>query len=384
MSGTRDSVPDAGSKDPAYVPRAGADLKGSRSTSLFARRLSKFRRLKRGYYSFVVIGIAYALSFFLPLLANNVPLAVKYQGHYAFPILNYTPPSDLGVNTFGEPDYRALKEQFARENQGNWVLMPPYAFGPNESLLDLPGSPPHAPTASHPFGTDDRGRDVLVRLAYGFNISMTFAILVMIFGYGVGISVGATLGYFGGKLDILGQRGIEIWSSLPFLYTIIIISSVVVPIYLPGTYQLLQPSLWLLVIVLAAFEWMGITYYIRGEFYREKAKDYVAAAIATGVSEAGIIFGQILPNALTPVVSFAPFTIVANIGSLVALDFLGFGLPAPTPSWGELIGMGTENLTKWWLVFFPLAVLFVTLLLVVFIGEAVREAFDPKEYSRLR
>lgn len=355
-----------------------------RSRSLFERRLGKFRRLKRGYYSFVVIAVVYALSFFLPLIANNVPVIVRYQGRYAFPIISYHPPSDFGVSTFGEPDYRALKAQFAQEDQGNWVMMPPYPFAPNESLLDLPGAPPHAPTASHPFGTDDRGRDVLVRLAYGFNISMTFALLVMIFGYGAGIAIGAALGYFGGKLDMLGQRGIEIWSSLPFLYTIIIISSVVVPIYIPGRYQLMQPSLWLLVIVLAAFEWMGITYYIRGEFYREKAKDYVGAAIATGVSEAGIMFGHILPNALTPVVSFAPFTIVANIGSLVALDFLGFGLPAPTPSWGELIGMGTENLTKWWLVFFPLAVLFVTLLLVVFIGEAVREAFDPKEYSRLR
>ena len=188
------------------------------------------------------------------------------------------------------------------------------------------------------------------------------------------------LGYFGGKLDILGQRGIEIWSSLPFLYTIIIISSVVVPVYLPGRNQLLQPSFWLLVVILAAFDWMGITYYVRGEFYREKAKDYVGAAIATGVSEPAIMFSHILPNALTPVVSFAPFVIVANIGSLVALDFLGFGLPAPTPSWGELIGQGMENLTKWWLVFYPLGVLFVTLLLVVFIGEAVREAFDPKEY----
>jgi microcin C transport system permease protein len=138
------------------------------------------------------------------------------------------------------------------------------------------------------------------------------------------------------------------------------------------------------VFILAAFDWMGITYYVRGEFYREKAKDYVAAAIVTGVSEPAIMFRHILPNALTPVVSFAPFTIVANISLLVALDFLGFGLPAPTPSWGELIGQGMENLTKWWLVFFPLGVLFATLLLVVFIGEAVREAFDPKEYSRLR
>ena len=156
------------------------------------------------------------------------------------------------------------------------------------------------------------------------------------------------------------------------------------PIYVPGRNAVFQPSFWLLIVILAIFDWVGITYYLRGEFYREKAKDYVGAAIASGASEPAIMFRHILPNALTPVVSFAPFVIVANISSLVALDFLGFGLPAPTPSWGELIEQGTENLTKWWLVLYPLGVLFVTLLLVVFIGEAVREAFDPKEYSRLR
>jgi microcin C transport system permease protein len=225
---------------------------------------------------------------------------------------------------------------------------------------------------------------VFVRLAYGFNISMTFAIIVTVLGEGLGIVIGALLGYFGGKLDMFGQRGIEIWSALPFLYTIIIVSSVIAPVYLPGAPQLLQPSFWLLVAVLVAFNWMGITYYVRGEFYREKAKDYVGAAITAGVSDSGIVFRHILPNALTPVVSFTPFVIVANIGSLVALDFLGFGLPAPTPSWGELIGQGMSNLTKWWLVIYPNGALFVTLLLVVFIGEAVREAFDPREYSRLR
>ena len=203
-------------------------------------------------------------------------------------------------------------------------------------------------------------------------------------GNTIGIIVGALIGYFGGKLDILGQRLIEIWSSLPFLYTIIIVSSIIVPVYIPGRNLVLQPSFWLLILILTIFDWMGITYYVRGEFYREKAKDYVGAAISMGASEASIMFKHILPNSLTPVVSFAPFMIVGNIGALVSLDFLGFGLPAPTPSWGELIGQGMENLNKWWLVFFPLGAMFVTLLLIVFIGEAVREAFDPKEYSRLR
>lgn len=354
------------------------------SEAILYRRLRKFRRIRRGYWSFLIIVAAYVISFLLPVLVNNVALVVRYEGQYYFPMLRFYPAGTFGQALIGEPDYRALRSRFAATGSGNWVLLPPYPYGPNESLLDLPGSPPHPPSRDHPFGTDDRGRDVFVRLAYGFNISLTFALLVLLIADGIGVVVGALIGYVGRKVDLFGQRLIEIWSSLPFLYTIIIVSSIVVPVYVPGRMQVLQPSFLLLVVILAAFEWMGITYYVRGEFYREKARDYVAAAIVTGVSEPAIMFRHILPNALTPVVSFAPFTIVANITALVALDFLGFGLPAPTPSWGELIGQGMENLTKSWLVFFPLGVLFTTLLLVVFIGEAVREAFDPREYSRLR
>jgi microcin C transport system permease protein len=340
--------------------------------------------LKRGYWSFVAILIAYVVSFFLPVLANNNAIIVKYEDKLYFPLLEVYQATQFGQSAIGEANYRALREQFAVKEASDWVFMPPYPYGPNESLLDEAGFPPHPPTKQHLFGTDDRGRDVFVRLAYGFHISVTFAILVTLVSYALGIVVGATLGYLGGKVDLLGQRTIEIWSSLPFLYTVIIVSSIIVPVYLPGRSQLLQPAFWLLAIILSAFGWMGITYYVRGEFYREKVKDYVGAALSMGASEPIIMFKHILPNSLTSVVSFAPFAIVANIGALVALDFLGFGLPAPTPSWGELIGQGMNNLTKWWLVLFPLAAVFVTLLLVVFIGEAIREAFDPKEFSRLR
>jgi microcin C transport system permease protein len=354
------------------------------SVSIFRKRLRKFRSIKRGYYSFLILTFAYGISFLLPLLINNRALMVRYDGRFYFPLVRYYPASEFGQESFGEPNYRALAETFRAEGGSNWAILPPYPYSPTESLLDLPGFPPHPPSREHLFGTDDRGRDIFARLAYGFNVSMTFALLVLAFSYAIGITVGAALGYFGGKLDILGQRLIEIWSSLPFLYTIIIISSIVVPIYIPGRNLVLQPSFWLLIAILTIFDWMGITYYVRGEFYREKAKDYVGAAIAMGASDAVIMFKHILPNSLTSVVSFAPFLVVANIGALVALDFLGFGLPAPTPSWGELIGQGVENLTKWWLVFFPLGAMFLTLLLIVFIGEAVREAFDPKEFSRLR
>jgi microcin C transport system permease protein len=355
-----------------------------RSQSIVQRRLRKFRSLKRGYYSFTLLTTLYVISFVLPMLLNNQPLVVRYDGSFYVPQLRHRQANEFGLQAIGEPDYRELQRLFDEADEGNWVLMPPYPYGPNESLLELPGRPPHPPSAAHVYGTDDRGRDVFVRLAYGFNVSLTFALLVTLFGYLVGVAIGAVLGYVGGKVDILGQRLIEIWSSLPFLYTIIIVSSIVVPVYLPGRNQLLQPSFWLLIGIMSAFGWMGITYYVRGEFYREKAKDYVGAAIAMGASEPAVMFRHILPNALTPVVSFAPFALVAGISALVALDVLGFGLPAPTPSWGGLIGQGMNNLTKWWLVFFPLGAVFFTLLLVVFVGEAVREAFDPKEYSRLR
>lgn len=355
----------------------------TRPQSLFRKRWRKFRSLKRGYYSFFVVAFVYLASFVLPLLVNNTALLVRYDGQFYLPMTRFHAASTFGLNAIGEADYRLLRAELAARGDG-WVWMPPYPYGPYESLFELEGVPPHPPSRAHFFGTDNRARDVFVRLAYGFNVSMTFALVVTAIGLAFGVATGAALGYFGGRIDILGQRTIEIWSSLPFLYTVIIVSSIVVPVYVVGRNQLLQPAFWLLVVILSAFGWMGITYYVRGEFYREKAKDYVGAAIAMGASEPAIMFKHILPNALTPVVSFAPFAVVANIAALVALDFLGFGLPAPTPSWGELIGQGMNNLAKWWLVFFPLGAVFITLLLVVFVGEAIREAFDPKEFSRLR
>ena len=221
-------------------------------------------------------------------------------------------------------------------------------------------------------GTDDRGRDVFSRLIYGFRVSITFALGVLCMAYMIGMTIGAILGFFGGRIDFYGQRLVEIWSTLPFLYTIIIISAI------------LTPNLTLLIVLLGLFSWVGISYYMRGEFYREKSRDYVAAAIAEGESNLAIIFRHILPNSLTPVISFAPFALVGSITALVALDFLGFGLPPPTPSWGELVGQGLDHLTDWHLVIFPLTALFLTLMMVVFIGEAIREAFDPKVFARLR
>lgn len=346
------------------------------SLSVFRRRWRKFRTIKRGWYSFLLLTVLYALSFLLPFLVNSRALAVKYDGQLRFPIFSgHIEGSEFGQRVIGEAQYRALADDFREADQGNWVLLPPYPYHPNESLLtdpELPGNPPHAPSAQHWLGTDNRARDVFARLAYGFRISLTFALGVVSLAYLIGMTLGATFGFFGGRVDIYGQRFVEIWAGMPFLYTVIIISSIV------------KPNMWILVLILALFTWVSISFYIRGEFYREKAKDYVAAAIAQGESNSSIMFRHILPNALTPIISFAPFALVAAIVALVSLDFLGFGLRAPTPSWGELVNQGRENITEWHLVVFPLAALFGTLIMVVFIGEAIREAFDPKVFSRLR
>ncbi|MDP8238674.1 MAG: ABC transporter permease subunit [Candidatus Hatepunaea meridiana] len=343
-----------------------------KSVSLFRKRIKRFKKFKRGYYSFYIILVMYIASFFAPFIMSNKALIVKYEGETYFPVLKYHSGKEFGQDVFGEADYRALKLQLKQERQGNWVLMPLYPYGPYESLTDPTKEPPNPPSPQHLFGTDDRGRDVFVRLAYGFNISISFALVLIAVCYFVGICIGAALGYYGGWFDIVFQRIIEIWQAMPFLFIVIIISAII------------QPNFSLLVGIAAFFGWMGMTYFMRGEFYREKAKDYVQAAVSMGASDRIVIFKHILPNALTPVISFAPFTIVGYIGFLVSLDYLGFGLPPPTPSWGELVSQGMGNIFSWWLVLFPLGALFVTLLLVVFIGESVRNAFDPREYSRLR
>ena len=257
-----------------------------RSLSLFRKRLRKFRTIKRGYYSFLIIVAAYAISFFLPLLVNNEALAVGYHGHWYFPSGEILP----GVRVRPASDRRAGLSRAGRDAsparaRETGCFCPLIPTAPPNPCWTFPAALPIQPSRQHIFGTDDRGRDIFARLAYGFNVSLSFALLVLTVSLCIGVTAGALLGYFGGKLDILGVRLIEIWSSLPFLYTIIIVSSIVVPIYLPGRNLVLQPSFWLLIFILTAFDWMGITYYVRGEFYREKSKDYVGAAIAMGASD---------------------------------------------------------------------------------------------------
>lgn len=345
---------------------------------VFLKRVRKFRRLKRGYWSFLLLSSLFGMSFFSELLVNNEALKVVYEGKTYYPAFttSFIKAKDFGLKGFGSPNYRELARKLAEEgNPGNYVILAPYSYGPSENLLKELGqgiSPPTSPDRTHWLGTDDRGRDVFARLVYGFRLSLGFGLLVTFLAYVIGITIGAVLGYYGAKVDMLGMRIVEIWESLPFLYTVMIVAAVMVP------------SFKLLALILAAFGWMNISLYVRGEFYREKSRDYVSAATAMGLPDRVIIFRHILPNALTPVISYAPFAVLANIVALVSLDFLGFGLPPPTPSWGELLSQGRQNITAWWLSFTTMGVMFSTLLLISFIGEATREAFDPREYSRLR
>ncbi|NLM16582.1 MAG: ABC transporter permease subunit [Candidatus Riflebacteria bacterium] len=299
--------------------------------------------------------------------SGNIKLkpAVKYP--WAGLYMKY----DLFVLPETRPTDQELIEVFKKPEWVGYSNYQLYKKMAENGMLELkPGVEPI--NYPHFLGTDDRGRDVFARMVYGFRISISFSLLVTTLCYAIGICIGAFLGYYGGWFDIIMQRIVEIWSATPFLYTVMILATFI------------TPNFFLLAIILVFFNWISMTYYIRAEFLREKSKDYVAAAKAIGCTDFEIIFKHILPNALTPVISFAPFAIVGNIGSLVSLDFLGFGLPAPTPSWGELLGQGLANLSKPWLILSPTLAMFFTLLLVSFIGEAIREAFDPKQYSRLR
>ena len=351
----------------------GTKTRQERNLSILQKRWRKFKTLKRGYYSLVILIFLYVISFFLPLLINNRSLIVHYEDKLYFPVLSgYIPGKTFGQEVPGEARYRDLKQVFKSEDNGNWVLMPPYPYSPYEDITFEGNKMYEPPSSRHWLGSDNTGRDVFARLCYAFNISISFALILTVITYILGILIGGSMGYFGGKFDLFFQRLIEIWSSLPMLFVIIIFVSI------------LRPTFFLLIGIYTMVNWIGMTYYMRAEFYREKAKDYVAAALSMGQSDLKVMFLHIFPNSLVPVITYFPFSIVAGISALVGLDYLGFGLAPPTPSWGQMLDVGLQNVTKWWMVFAPVSAQFLTLLSVVFIGEGVREAFDPKVYSRLR
>jgi len=336
------------------------------------KKLKRFRSIKRGYYSFIFLIIIILASVFAEMLVNNQALVVCFNGRFFFPAYGkFLPGSTFGLPYTYETNYRELKGFFEAQGRGNWVLMPPVPYNAYENDLKKGGFPPFPPSIKdrHFLGTDTVGRDILARLVYGFRIAIFFSLGLLAVNYVIGVSIGSAMGFWGGKFDLIFQRVIEIWSNVPFLYVIIIISSIIVPNFL------------MLILIMAFFGWMGITWTMITITYKEKAREYVYAARSLGASNARIIFKHIIPNTISIIVTFAPFAVSGGIVALTSLDYLGFGLPPPTPSWGELLQQGWANLDAWWIGGSVIAAMVLTLLTVTFVGEAVREAFDPKMHS---
>lgn len=335
-------------------------------------RFRRFRAIKRAWLSFLILSGAFVLSLASEEIANDHPLLLCYHGHYYFPTFRFYPADTFGGAYKTEADYYALRTDPAFHAAGGWMMLPPIPHDPQHSYLTLSGNPPFPPSTEHWLGTDGSGRDVLSRLIYGFRTAMEFSLALTIIGTVTGVVIGAIQGYAGGKVDLTAQRLIEVWSALPFLYVVILMSA----IYGQG--------FGILLLVMSLFQWITLSYYVRGEMYKLREQPYVLASRALGASHTSILFRQILPNAMTPIITFLPFTIIAGISSLTALDFLGFGLPPPTPSWGELIDEGLQNLQAPWLAGSAVAALFITLMLATMIGEGIRDALDPKSLTKLR
>lgn len=335
----------------------------------------KFKKLKRGYFSFVILVALIVLSCFAELIFNSKALLVSYQGDLYWPI--FSPAIEgkaFGLHYEYETNYRQLKKHWAEQADGhkkevtNFVILPIVPYNPTEVDLSDGAYPPLPPSVEdkHYLGTDTIGRDVLVRLVYGFRIAIFFALTLLIVEYVVGVLIGCFMGFLGGAFDLFFQRIIEIWSNIPFLYIVMIMSS------------LITPGFWSLVFIMALFGWMSMTWYMRSATYKESNRDYVSAAKMMGASNFRIIYKHIIPNTVSTIITFVPFSVAGGITALTALDFLSFGLPAPAPSWGELLKQGVDNLDYPWIISSVVIALSFVLMLVTFIGEAIREVFDPK------
>ena len=350
---------------PAAPPAADRFL-GMRITPLTRRRLQTFRKNGRGYWSLWIFLFLFVFSLFAEFFANDRPLIVSYQGDLMYPVLFDYPETRFGglfetPAEYRDPYVRSLIEQ------NGWVLWPAVRFSYDTINYDMNVPAPSPPSAVNWLGTDDQARDVVARLIYGFRISVLFGFALVIVASIIGVIAGASQGYFGGWYDLLFQRFMEIWGSIPTLFLIIILASVI------------TPSFWTLLFLLLLFSWMGLVDLVRAEFLRGRNIDYVNAARALGVSNAQIMFRHILPNAMVATVTFMPFILAGSVTTLTGLDFIGFGLPAGSPSLGELLNQGKANLQAPWLGISTFIVLGVMLSLLVFIGEAVRDSFDPRK-----
>ena len=341
--------------------------KTRRADRLGRKRWRRFRQNRRGFYSLVLFVVLFGLSLGAELLSNDKPLFIRYQGANYFPLWRMYPETVFGGDFDTETDYRDPYIRNRLTADGNIVVFPPNPHSFNSINLELDRPTPAPPSPENFLGTDDRGRDVLARLIYGFRLSILFGAALTAVGTLIGIAVGAVQGYFGGRTDLFFQRFIELWGSMPELYLLIIFASI------------FKPSMLLLLILLSLFGWMGLSDYVRAEFLKGRNMEYVKAAKALGVGNFTIMSRHLLPNSMTPVITFLPFGMSGAILALTSLDFLGLGVPPSTPSLGELLAQGKANIEAWWLSLSTFVVLVGALVLLIFIGEALREAFDPRK-----
>lgn len=339
---------------------------GFRISKLTQRRLQNFKANRRGYWSFWIFLALFGLSLPAEFVANDRPLLVRYKGAFYFPVINAYPETTFGGDFETETEYR---DSFVKEmiEKDGWILWPLVPFRYDTINYDLKHPAPAPPSAQNWLGTDDQARDVTARLIYGFRLSVVFALVLTLFSSVVGIAAGAVQGYFGGWVDLIFQRFIEIWAGLPTLFIIIIIASII------------EPTFWTLLMIMMFFSWMRLVGVVRAEFLRARNFDFVRAARALGVDDWTIMWRHVLPNAMVATLTFLPFVLVGAVTILTSLDFLGFGLPSPSPSLGELLNQGKRNLQAPWLGLSGFFVLAIMLSLLVFVGEAVRDAFDVRK-----
>jgi microcin C transport system permease protein len=347
------------------LPPAGDVFLGRRVTPLTRRRIDNFKANRRGFWSLWIFLFLFVTSLFAEFIANDRPLLIEYEGAWYFPIFRNYPETTFGGFLPSEADYRDPDVTKMIGEKG-WMIWPLIPFH-YDTITSAPGPYPAAPSSADWLGTDDQGRDVLARLIYGFRISVLFGLALTLFSSIVGVAAGAVQGYFGGLVDLGFQRFIEIWEGLPVLYLLIILATFV------------EPNFWWLLGLMLLFSWTSLVGVVRAEFLRARNFDYVRAARALGVSDPVIIWRHVLPNATVATITFMPFILNGSITTLTSLDFLGFGLPPGSASLGELLAQGKANLQAPWLGITAFAVLAVMLSLLIFIGEAVRDAFDPRK-----
>jgi microcin C transport system permease protein len=330
------------------------------------RRFKNFKLNKRGWYSFWIFFFFFIVSLSADFISNDKPLLIKFNQSYYFPILQVLPETFFGGDFETEADYRDPYVRKLIKNKG-WIIMPLIPYYYNTIIRDLNVPAPSPPSRKNWLGTDDQARDVLARLIYGFRISILFGFTLTFFSMIIGVTAGAIQGYFGGKIDLFFQRFMEVWSAIPTLYILIILASIV------------QPNFWWLLIILLLFSWMGYVGVVRAEFLRARNLDYVRAAKALGVPNRKIILRHLLPNATVATITFLPFSLSASVTTLSGLDFLGFGMPPGSASLGEMVNQGRNNLQAPWLGLTSFFTLGLMLGLLVFIGEAIRDALDPRK-----